>query len=159
MDWLKKETLAAWHGLLPQDVASFMEKPSDEGQDAADRIATGIGTLKDGKAVINFVKENGDSFIEMGRTRRVRFLAWLAARDYPDKKEVLSAISDGEGGGKGAGEAGVAAPYFLEDIRALVEALGPRAARLIVDAETLAAVKGAGYEVTSELEMRSGGSR
>jgi hypothetical protein len=49
------------------------------------------------------------------------------------------------------------APLFMADIRALVGALGPRVAHSIVDASTLGIVKGAGFEVTSEFEMKSGG--
>ena len=49
------------------------------------------------------------------------------------------------------------APYFREDVRALVEALGPRAARGFAIRANLAAVAGAGFEVAGELEMKSGG--
>lgn len=160
MEALTYEAMEAWYGLLPDDVASCMEKPGREGQAEADAIAAALPGVGNGADLVSYVARNQDSFIAIGRARRIRILAWLAAGDYPDKVEALQALSGEEGSGEGGSSAGTekVAPYFKEDIRALVAALGPRAARGIVDAATLAAVAGAGYEVAGELEMRSGGS-
>lgn len=158
---LGKESMEAWYGLLPADVASCMDRPGNDGQAEADAIAAAMPAIKDGSALLQYVSGNVESFIAIGRARRIRILAWLAAGDYPDKMKALKSLSDTDtsgGADGGAGGAQKVAPYFKEDIRAFVESLGPRAARGIVDAATLAAVTGAGYEVAGELEMRSGGS-
>lgn len=158
---LGRESMEAWYGKLPDDIASCMEKPGAEGQVEADAITSALPSLGGGTAVLEYVSGNDESFVTIGRARRIRFLAWLAARDYPDKVKAIQALTDAESssgeGGSGGGVQKVA-PFFKEDIRALVQALGARAARRIVDADTLAAVTGAGYEVAGELEMRSGGS-
>jgi len=161
MQALARDSMEAWFGLLPDDVASCMEKPGQDGQAEADAIAAGLLSVGSGSDLVTYVAGNQDSFIAIGRARRIRILAWLAAGQYPDKVAALQALSGEEGAGEGGSAAGTdkVAPYFKEDIRALVEALGPRAARGIVDAATLAAVAGAGYEVAGELDMRSGGSR
>ena len=160
MQALAKDSMEAWFGLLPDDVASCMEKPGPEGQAEADAIAAALPGLGNGAELVGYVSSNPQPFIEIGRARRIRILAWLAAGDYPDKAAALQALAGEDGSGEGGSAAGTekVAPYFKEDIRAFVEALGPRAARGIVDAATLAAVTGAGFEVAGELEMRSGGS-
>lgn len=158
MNWLSKEELDSWFNLLPMDVASSMEKPRDEEQEAVDKIADKIKSITDGNSAVKVVKENPEVFIDMGRPRRIRFLAWISAKDYPDRDKVFTELFSGEADESGSGGNDKAGPYFKEDVRALVEALGPRAARLIVDAETVDMVKTASFEATNELEVRSGGS-
>lgn len=154
---LGKDSMEAWFGLLPEDVASCMERPGEEGQAEAEKVEAALRSITNSSALVEFISGNEDAFISMGRARRIRFLAWLAAGDYPDKVKAIMHLSDTESTGDGAGGAGKIAPYFKEDIRALVEALGPRKSRAIVDAATLAVITGAGLDVAGELEMRSGG--
>jgi len=154
---LRKETIDAWFGRLPADVRSAMPDGT-AGEDPAGLAATeGLKGLSTPEDILTYVAGNQDLFLGMGRARRVRFLAWLTKRTYPEKIGVLEVLTDGgEDGGQGV--MGKVAPVFLEDIRAIVEALGPRAARGIVDADTIAAVAGAGYELASEMDMRQGGA-
>lgn len=153
----------AWFGLLPADVASCMDAAEIAGGEAeAARIDAALPALGSGAEVLAYVADNQDSFLSIGRPGRLRFLAWLVAGGYPDRETAMLALSGSDAGGDdgsggSAGGVGKVAPYFKEDIRALVEAIGPRAARRIVDGGTLAAVTGAAYEVAGELEMRSGG--
>lgn len=159
MAFLAKESVEAWYRLLPEDVASAMEPPGEREAEASEAVLSGIAAVATGRQAVALVEEKADSFVAMGRARRIRFLAWLAARDYPDVVEALDAIT-GDGtseSGAGGGGAGKVAPYFREDVRALVEALGPRAARGFAIRANLAAVAGAGFEVAGELEMKSGG--
>jgi len=162
MTKLDKDSMSVWYGLLPADVASCIEiSELGEGESEATAIVGAIKGFKNGEDVVGFVAQNPERFLTIGRARRLRFLAWLMAGNYPDKGMALQALAnpdDEEQGSEGAaGGVGKVAPYFKEDILALVEALGPRAARRIVDVGTLAAVTGAAYEVAGELEMRSGG--
>jgi len=155
---LMKDSIQAWLERLPEDVRSAIPDGAAGDEDAAKAVTEGIKGLATPEQVLEFVDGNGDSFVAMGRARRVRFLAWFASRTYPSRTESFVALTDGEAGDGGQGGRGKVAPFFLEDVRALVEALGPRAARGIVDAAAIEAVAGAGYEVQSELEMRQGGA-
>jgi len=154
---LRKDTMEAWFERLPDDVRSALPDGTAGAEAAGLAVTEGLKGLKTPEEILSYVAVNQDSFMDMGRARRVRFLAWLAKRTYPEKIGVLDVLTD-EGGDGGQGVMGKVAPVFLEDIRAIVEALGPRAARGIVDADTIAAVAGAGYELASELEMRQGGA-
>lgn len=156
---LDKDSMSAWFGLLPPDVASCMEiSELSQGESEARSIAMALPGFKNGGELLGYVSEFPDSFKSIGRARRLRLLAWLVAGKYPDKAKAMQALAETDEGSEGSGGGvGKIAPYFKADIRALVEAVAPRAARRIVDGATLAAVTGAAYEVAGELEMRSGG--
>lgn len=161
MQFLSKENLVQWKEKLPDDVLTCLDEIKDEGQAAADELSASFGKLTTPDDFLEFVTANQDKFIEIGRTRRIRFLAWCTARLYSDKigrEKLFSALtesgsddSDGEGGGRKK-----IAPVFLADIQAFAEAIGPRAAALIVDENTLSTIAGVGFEIASDLEMRGG---
>lgn len=153
---LRKDSIEAWFGCLPDDVRSALPDGTDGDVEAAMAVTEGLKGLSSPEDILSFVAFNQDSFLSMGRARRVRFLAWLAKRTYPEKIGVIDVLTDENGDGQGV--MGKVAPVFLEDIRAIVEALGPRAAKGIVDADTIAVIAGAGYELKSEMDMRQGGA-
>lgn len=160
MQWLSKEALEAWRATLPDDVLTCVETIDDSGQDAADFIAKFLPDLKEVDDFIGMISANREKFMEMGRARRIRFLAWCTAKFHSDKDERLRLISkitetgsSEEGSSSGSQNVGV---LFLEDIKAFAEAMGPRAAALIVDENTLSTVAGVGLELASDMEMRGG---
>lgn len=157
MNWLDKESLEKWFNLLPEDVASCMDVSDVKPQENASQLTKDLAELKSGQEILSYVISNADDFASFGRLKRIRFLAWLAARDYPDTIRAIQIIT-GEDGDEGvvSGTEKIA-PLFMSDLKALVESLGPRAANLMVDGSTLGIVRGAGFEVADEFEMKSGG--
>lgn len=157
MSWLNKESMEKWFELLPDDVASCMNKQDLKPTDQDNEIVRELESFKNGQEILSYVLSNANTFSDFGRPKRIRFLAWMSARDYPDIVQAIQLLTE-EGSTEGsANGSDKVAPLFMADIRALVEALGPRVAHSIVDASTLGIVKGAGFEVTSEFEMKSGG--
>jgi hypothetical protein len=160
MQLLSKEALEAWRATLPDDVLTCIDAIDDSGQDAADFISKFLPDLKNLDDFSGLVSANREKFMEMGRARRIRFLAWCTAKFHSDKDERLRLISkitetgsSEEEGGSGAQNVGI---LFLEDIKAFAAAMGPRAAALIVDENTLSTVAGVGLEMASDMEMRGG---
>lgn len=158
MSWLAKESIDKWFSLLPDDVVSCMNKDDLTPTDVDNDIVRELEGFSSGQEIVEYVISKAEIFADFGRPKRLRFLAWLASRDYPDMVNALQLLTDGENSDGGSGGIDKVAPLFLEDIRALVAALGPRAAQSIVDAATLNIVKGAGFEVANEMDMKSGGS-
>lgn len=160
MQFLSKENLLQWKEKLPDDVLRCLDEITDEGQQAADELSASFASLQTTDDFFDFINSNQEKFIEIGRTRRLRFLAWCTARFYSDKigrEKLISAITEG-GSDDGEGQAGrgKVAPYFLQDIKAFAEAIGPRAAGFIVDENTLSTIAGVGFEIASDLDMRGG---
>jgi hypothetical protein len=153
---LSRAKIDSWLASLPDDVRSAIpEEDFDDGAAAeATRAMSGVSGARE---VLVALEGAEDSFTQIGRAGRLRFLAWFAARPYSDAGAMrIMTGGDDDGSGDGAGVLGKVAPLFAADLRAFVEALGPRAARLAVDGETLAAVTGAGFDVASEMGMGGG---
>jgi hypothetical protein len=153
---LSASGVASWRSKLPEDLLGAVG--NDPASDEA--FAASIGARLEAGGVegaIQALEENADAFIGLGRTRRVRFLAWMAKATYPDSALIFRRIAERaaqEGGsGEGGGIAKVA-PYFLADIEALVGALGPRVAQKMVNGTSIAAISKASFEVQSEAEFR-----
>lgn len=159
---LSKTGIESWLDRLPDDVKSIMTDVIDEKMDSdAIAFASKLTKVADTEQVLELVEANVHLFEGFGRARRIRFLAWFASRSYPHSMEPFQSLFNGEETGDTGGERGAiekVSMILAEDVRALAAALGPRAARQIVTGESLDAVTGAGYEVTSEMEMRQGGS-
>jgi hypothetical protein len=167
MQWFTKEALEAWRATLPDDVLTCVDSIDDSGQDAADFISKLLPdlVLPERKAADEFstlILTHREKFMEMGRPRRIRFLAWCTAQFYRDKDKderlrLISKITEtgSDEAESGSGTQGVGI-LFLEDIKAFAAALGPRAAALIVDENTLSTVAGVGLEMASDMELRGG---
>lgn len=156
MAWMSQESVKAWYDLLPEDMASCMEEPKAI-DTAAEALTSEIEVLSSGADVLDFVEKKATLIMQLDRPRRLRFLAWIAGSDYPDWRKVIQALTKvDETAGGDAGGVGKVAPFFKSDIIALAASLGPRVANSIVDGATLNAIRGAGLEVSSELELRGG---
>ena len=164
MDILKKERLEKWKSVHPSDISSVMELNPVENTEFTALVAAKIPEFKSAANVLEFVESNGKEFEELGRAGRLRFLAWVLAQKYNDIRDFMIALKSGNNkedgseedeGEKSSGE-GVkgAAPFFYSDLIAFAEALGPRFAAQIVDAQTLDIVTGASLEVANDMEMK-----
>ncbi|MBY3433165.1 hypothetical protein HFN89_03080 [Rhizobium laguerreae] len=162
MDFLNKDRLAKWRTVQPRDVAAVTEDPVSVDQTFVELVAKRLPTFKTAEAALAFAGERAEDFKNLGRAGRLRFLAWVLSQKYSDIGAFMGAlVSDklpGEEEEGGAVEGGDGrdkiAPFFYSDILAFAEALGPRIAAQIVDAQTLDAVAGASLEVASEFEMK-----
>jgi hypothetical protein len=162
MDFLSKDRLVKWRKVQPRDVAAVTEDPASVDQVFVELVAKRLPTLKTAEAVLDFAGERAEDFKNLGRAGRLRFLAWVRAQKYSDEGVFMAALvsdrlpgDEDEGGGVAGGDGrDKIAPFFYSDILAFAEALGPRIAAQIVDAQTLDAVAGASLEVASEFEMK-----
>jgi hypothetical protein len=158
MDFLRKERLEKWRSILPTDVGSAIEAPSSTDPVFVELVAKAIPGFKSATEVMGFVEQNAEAFTTLGRAGRLRFLAWVRARNYNDFDNFMSALTtanevEGDASGTGGGIERVA-PFFYSDLLALAEALGPRIAAGLVDAETLDVVAGASLEVATDYELK-----
>jgi hypothetical protein len=162
MDFLSKDRLAKWREVQPRDVSAVTEDPVSIDPTFVELVAKRLPTLKTAEAVLDFAGEHAEDFKNLGRVGRLRFLAWVLAQKYNDIGAFMGALvsdklpGEEEDGGSVEGGDGrdKIAPFFYSDILAFAEALGPRIAAQIVDAQTLDAVAGASLEVASEFEMK-----
>nr|WP_250807998.1 hypothetical protein [Neorhizobium tomejilense] len=151
-----------WRAAQPDYIASVTGEPPSADPAFVELVAKRLPTLTTAAAALDFAGENADGFIALGRAGRLRFLAWVLSRQYSDIEDFKNdLVTDRLPGEDEAGEGTVSgdgrdkiAPFFYSDILALAEALGPRIANQIVDAQTLDAVAGASLEVASEFEMK-----
>lgn len=158
---LSAAAVRAWREKLPADLRAVV--PDDLSGDEATlaRIASKLAEA-DAERVPGIVLEHGEMFAAMGRARRVRFLAWLAKRAYPESGIVISALigkESDEQGSTGRQGGGVVAPYFLEDLRAFAEALGPRVARRMVGGDAVGLIARAASRVRTSAEATPEASR
>lgn len=154
---LSLNAMAAWLDRLPDDIRSAV---GDVAAGDDDRLAELSAVLSAAPAdrLSVIVSERADDFMAMGRARRLRFLAWVARRTYPESGLLFRALAeDDDEGGQSGGRSKIA-PYFLEDVKALVNVLGPRVAMQVVNGDNLGAVVRSSYELQSESEFRQGGA-
>lgn len=162
MDFLSRDRLVKWRAVQPRDVAAVTEDPVAVDEAFVQTVSQRLPTLHTALAALDFAGEHADDFIKIGRAGRLRFLAWVQKKNFPDGKLFMDALTsdslpgEDDDGGEVVGGDGrdKIAPVFYSDILAFAEALGPRIAAQIVDAQTLDAVAGASLDVVSEFEMK-----
>lgn len=148
---LKKDSMEAWWRLLPSDFKKQVSLDSAGDEARLTEISERLAKCSY-EEVVEILETDADLFIEMGRARRIRFLAWMASRTYPDSGALFRTLtSESEDGGDQEG-AGKVAPYFKEDIVAIVQAIGPRAAKMIINQDNLNQVVQASYEIQSGMQ-------
>jgi hypothetical protein len=147
---LRKASVEEWIASLPSDVRSVMPAASGDDFEGLAALQTEIERTPDSR-IADLVSRNGEAFKTMGRARRMRFLAWVARRASPDAGPIIRAVTS-EGGDEGDGDGGHG-PLFLEDLRAFVEALGPRVARLTFSEGAVEAAVQAAYRLQTEADL------
>ncbi len=161
MQFLSKEIITQWKEKLPDDVLACLEDSLDEGEGESAEIVSGMQQLETPQEIADFILRNQEKFIAIGRTRRIRFLAWCTRRFHSNKtgrEALISAItqSDTDEGDGGNGGREKVAPLFLSDIQAFAQAIATRAAGLIVDENTLSTIAGVGFEIATDFELGGG---
>lgn len=156
MSLLTLDSVKAWTALLPADFAAEVGEPDVEVGPFLKGIANALPALKDSTEIRDFIANNQDAFIGIGRAGRIRFLAWCRGQGHPDYRVFMEAITEGEASGDGSKGTTKVAPYFKQDIEAIAAVMGRRQAREMVDGYTLEVIAGASYEAISVLDMRGG---
>lgn len=158
---MSENSVAAWLAKLPEDIREALvsnDAPSSEGSGGLSR-ALSLAQAADLPEVVRSHAEDAAAF---GRPRRVRLMAWLAGDALRRRENPLPAFRrlTGDETGDG-GEAGSAADavgiLFLEDLRALADAVAPRLARRIAGLPSIDQAAEAAFVLESDMAFRSGG--
>ncbi len=155
---LSSQHIQAWRSRMPGDArAAVGDDVLPDQDDAVARVAHEF-EITQSRRVLEVIERNDGmlSSPEFGRSRRVRLMAYLMNRDWPDTSFARSIISAGleaereegaeggaEGGGKAAGDGRPKARFprlFLDDYRSLAAMARPRMIRSASDADTVEAL-------------------
>lgn len=120
----------AWLDKLPEPFRSDTPQATPEADGSIAAIVASIDPSDPGK-VLEVVAAHDDEFVQMGRARRLRFLAWLVNQPYPNRRMLSARLtgdgdveSDDGGGHQGGVNEGKSAPLFLADVKAIINSLG-----------------------------------
>lgn len=141
---LKEKTLKAWYDKLPLDVKTNLGSEITTDPAGLDEFCKRLSetSQSEWKSVI---KDNLGLLSEIGRLRRVRLLSYISGQVYPYNVKVFHQIvNDDEDSGDGQT---TIKQLFLEDIKALNEALAERIAKNSLDKTALDAIRTSSYEV------------
>lgn len=164
---LSDASIAAWKAKLPDDLRSALAAEGEDPPCGAGALAAALAEASPWQ-VPEVVRRHPAEARAFGRARRVRLMARMAGQARPDPASVLRRLTgedlsgeagagSGAGSGGGAGNGGDVGLLFLEDIRALAEALGPRLARRMASGPTVEAVVQAAVTLESDMAFRQGG--
>jgi hypothetical protein len=150
---LSKETMKRWRELLPADIQSAVPEDFTGDETAVYKLCETVRAtdLRDMRKVV----DAHASLIEgMGRARRIKFLAWLSHKSFPYRVDIFADVVSGEGEG---GNGRPVSMLFIEDIKALNEAIAARLARDVVVEPNVEAIKMAAFEFQNVPEFRREG--
>lgn len=142
------ETIRAWHAVLPPDFRAAVEAPAPVsaagGEAAVSAFSAEVETAGvEGAGAL--VVGNPALFAAMGIARRLRLLAWLTSRSWPDAGRIVRALID-----ESAGESGA---ILRADAVKLAPKIAARQARRIFHHETLGAVSRASFDMVGGMEV------
>lgn len=142
---LSSKTLTGWLESLPDDIKAAVESdlPDDDGSISAFAKLVHDADASDLKEIL----ESHEEVIEqLGRAGRIRLASHISNRVYPYQvrifHEIMNEVDDeDETGGKSKVQ-----ELFLEDLKALNEAIAARVYSNSLDAEALETLRAAAYE-------------
>jgi hypothetical protein len=151
---LKENTVKQWLNKLPDDIKENISEdiPSD-----LDGMQSFCEKLENSTQAewLEVIKNNFSMLTSMGRVRRLRLLSHISGQVYPYNVKVFhqivnneEEIDDESGGSQTIKE------LFLEDIKALNEAIAARVASHSLDNSALEAIRTTSYEVTPSMEIK-----
>lgn len=149
--------------MLPEDVRSVV--PDDASPDA-DGLVDAISEDLAGAAprrMAGIIRQHQDAIATLGRARRIRLLAWIANRSWPDAQSVVGQITDeggdasGESGGEGKSGPSKVASLFRADIKAYARICTARMVRSASDLKAIDAVRNGIKEYEVNMDMRRTG--
>lgn len=138
---ISTSAIESWKRKLPEDVRASL----DDGNVSSEGSGLLITTLESSVpgAMPGIIRQSVDEVTAFGRARRVRIICYLAANG--DITELLRE-DDEEGGG------GAVARIFLDDVKAVMAAFGPRIARSMVTDATTAPLLDSVRSIEGEFE-------
>lgn len=140
---LSSSGLKAWFSKLPKDVSDAIRDDFPTDSEELNRLGQGLADAS-GEDIISVVKENPELITSLGRPGRIRVLAHVAKKVFPDHVTLLHDLlnrEDEEGGGKTKVQT-----LFLEDIKAFNDAIAARVYQSSMDATALEALRAAAFE-------------
>ena len=153
---LSQEKVKSWFSVLPEDVQDAIKEVIPEDTDEISKFVQKLNELEVNDWA-QHITSNVPLLEEMGRVRRIKLLSHVAGKTYPFNIKVYQQIVDDEGDNEGAGTTSGGTKstkvLFIEDIRALNEALAVRVAKNNMDAVALDALKAAAFEVEPQVGM------
>lgn len=143
---LSSKTLTAWLDSLPDDIREAIASDIPADSDIIKSFSTSIEEADAGD--IKEILESHEDVIEaLGRSGRIRLASHISNRVYPYQVRIFHEImnetddDDDETGGKSKVQ-----QLFLEDLRALNDAIAARVYSNSMDAEALEALRATAYE-------------
>lgn len=154
---LSAEGMAKWRSVLPDDILSCMG--TDGGLGSGELIRVLKTAAPDEVSVL--LPLHAADVEAFGRARRLRLMAWTLSGLLSDDGTQTNVLADliGEDDEGSGGKRGEVSRILYEDYLAFVTAIGPRAARAIVNAasvdQALDSVVGAREELRSRMGAMS----
>ena len=156
---LSERSLSAWLAKLPEDLRLAISSDGEVASIGSGDLLASLNSVTplEVPALVRLHSADTRSF---GRARRIRLMAWMA-KEAGEPAPVFARLTEDETGdaeGSTGGHADIGI-LFLEDIKALANALGPRIARRMASNATMAAVIQSAFNLESDVEFRQGGMR
>ena len=133
-----------WFAVLPEDVKTAIKDEILADTEEQINFVKELNQL-DTKNWANHLSSNISVLVDMGRVRRIRLLSHIAGKTYPYNINTYKSIVENEDETDG-GDTTVKI-LFLEDIKALNEAIAKRVANNTLDNVALEALKSAAFEI------------
>ncbi len=133
-----------WWSLLPRDLKSAFGDEVPLGREDEYRGFSDQMRAATKRSYAEVIWKHADLVASMGRPRRVRLLAWVVQRSFPEADRVVSLLTDvreGDGEASGGDGRGKVAPLFLSDLESLAGRVIDRGARAVADRGTVRAVE------------------
>ncbi len=139
---LSQTALEAWYEKLPADVQEAISSDFPTDNDQLTAFASKLAETEPSD-LPQFLNESAPQVEELGRIGRIRLLSYISNKVYPYQVKTFHQIvnEDDETGGKGKIQI-----LFIEDLRALNEAVASRIFKNNMDMEAINALKEAAYE-------------
>jgi uncharacterized secreted protein with C-terminal beta-propeller domain len=142
---LSSKTLSAWLESLPDDIREAIESDIPEDSDAIGSFSKEIEEA-DASDLKEILEDNEELLESLGRAARIRLASHISNRVYPYQVRIFHEIMNEADDEDEAGGKSKIQQLFLEDLKALNEAIAARVYSNSMDAEALEALRAAAYE-------------
>ncbi|MFC4235994.1 hypothetical protein ACFOY8_12180 [Thalassospira xianhensis] len=152
---MTEHTFSLWLQKLPEDIR---EAVLSDGGTSSEGDGILVSVLRDDVApsqIPELVREYPQDVRAFGRARRIRLMAWMAKKTYPDSHAVFRKLTgeeeDGSGSNSETGE------LFLEDIKIFAEVISKRQIQRMASENRLDAVVETAKTLENEITFSQGG--
>lgn len=144
---LRDAYIKEWLSLLPEDVKSSLPDDLESEPDGMQAFCMEL----ESSSQMDYPKvilKNSEIIEKMGRTRRIRLLSWVSGKVYPYNVKVFKAITESdEDDGESASSIKI---LFLEDIKAINDAIADRLSAKVLNKQAFEVIRSAAFEVNPE---------